>query len=161
MLAYLIAAGCCVLAARRAPPRDRALWLTLAGALALLACNKQLDLQSFFTQMMRDFAQRGGWYAHRRQAQLAFLAGLTLAGTAVLAWLAVRMRASAAGIRLAVIGIGCLFLFVLGRAASFHHVDAALGWPAGPTRLSSVPEIVGSLLVGLGALHAAWDQRSR
>lgn len=158
--AYLIAAALCVVTARTADRADRQIWLILACILALLAGNKQLDLQSVFTQLARELAMAGGWYERRRQAQLAFLAALALAGAVILATIAVRMRGSRTGLKLALVGLACLFLFVLGRAASFHHVDAALGWDVGPLKFTIVPELIGSLLIGAGAVRAGRSKRA-
>ena len=155
MLAYLTAAACCFLAVRRAAPADRRLWLILGSALTILACNKQLDLQSHFTNAMRDLAHTGGWYAHRRLAQFMFLLALAISGALIAVWLVIRMRRSEPGLKFAVAGLLCLILFVVGRAASFHHLDEALGWQMGRIRLNVVPELAGSLLVAFGALRAA------
>ncbi|MDP1524150.1 MAG: hypothetical protein Q8M10_13440, partial [Methylotenera sp.] len=46
-------------------------WLYLAVFLFLLCINKQLDLQSWLTQTIKDSALAHGWYEHRRSLQAA------------------------------------------------------------------------------------------
>jgi hypothetical protein len=62
-------------------------WLLITGALVLLGINKQLDLQSWFTEVGRDLARAQGWYEGRRSVQALFVAALVflgLIGTTVL-----------------------------------------------------------------------------
>ena len=103
-----------------------AFWLLAFVLVAALGINKQLDLQSLFTQVLRDAAQVQGWYDDRRRYQFGFV--LAIAGTSVVsigtvAWI---MRAVLDRVWLAVIGLGALSSFVVIRAASFHHVDLLL-----------------------------------
>jgi hypothetical protein len=51
----------------------------------------------------------------------------------------------------ALLGIGFLLTFVLVRAASFHHMDALLGY--GRVRLNWVLELSGITLVAMSALR--------
>jgi len=130
-------------------------WRLLLVALVLLGINKQLDLQSAFTELARLMAFQQGWYAERRQAQLAFIAGsaimgLTLlAATAHLIWGAPRATWWALG------GSAALVLFVLVRAASFHHVDEWLGRSLAGLRVNWLLEAGGLLLIGA----SAWRRR--
>ena len=45
------------------------LWRALGFALIALGINKQLDLQTLFTQVGREYARSGRWYEHRRAVQ--------------------------------------------------------------------------------------------
>ena len=101
-------------------------WLLAFVVVTALGINKQLDLQSLFTQVLRDAAHVEGWYEDRRRYQFAFV--LAIAGTSVVsigtvAWI---MRAVLYRVWLAVIGLAALSSFVVIRAASFHHVDTIL-----------------------------------
>src|SRR3712207_4883602 len=62
-------------------PADRrtlvGFWCLTAVVLVLLGINKQLDLQTWFIQVMRDLAKEQGWYEARRQYQIEFVVGLT------------------------------------------------------------------------------------
>ncbi len=130
-------------------------WKLLLVALVLLGINKQLDLQSAFTELARLIAIQQGWYAERRQAQVAFIAGgailgLTLlAATTYLIWGAPRATYWALG------GSAALVLFVLVRATSFHHVDELLGRSLAGLRINWLLEWAGLLLIGA----SAWRRR--
>jgi hypothetical protein len=121
-----------------APPeaanqRDLArLWLLITAAMAFLCVNKQLDLQTFFTEVMRDMAHSEGWYNERRKLQVAFIYSIMvvgLGGTLAIAFLLRKVLSRVLG---AVFGMGALASFVVIRAASFHNVDillsTGLGW---------------------------------
>jgi predicted RNA-binding Zn-ribbon protein involved in translation (DUF1610 family) len=56
-------------------------WLYLAALLFFLGINKQLDLQSWFTEMMRNRAHAYGWYAYR---QSVLLGAIGLLGVGIL-----------------------------------------------------------------------------
>ncbi|WP_022685087.1 hypothetical protein [Sphingomonas phyllosphaerae] len=126
VVAYLAAAAwCAALAWRhaRGPRLDRWFWGALALMTLALGINKQLDIQSLFTQVLRDEARLHGWFAERRVLQAAFILATGFAG-AVLAvvawkWLPVLHR----NMRTALIGLIFVYTYVMIRAASFHHVD--------------------------------------
>jgi len=103
---------------------EKRLWWCLLLGLVVLGVNKQLDLQTAFTEMSRMVAHAHGWYEDRRRVQLAFIAawsvmGLTLC--AILVWVSFGMPNSTI---MALCGAVFLVVFVGIRAASFHHVDA-------------------------------------
>jgi hypothetical protein len=130
VVAYLAAASCCAgLAWRhaRGPRLDRWFWGVLALMTLALGINKQLDLQSLFTQVMRDEARLHGLFAERRILQAAFIFAVGIAGAvlAAAAWwsLAVLHR----NMRVALVGVIFVYTYVLIRAASFHHVDFFIG----------------------------------
>jgi hypothetical protein len=101
-------------------------WLAIAAMLAALGINKQLDLQSLVTVIGKRVAIEGGWYERRRAVQVAFiLVCAAMAGGAM--WVvARRLRGSWARYRQPTLGAAGLAVFVLVRAASFHHIDDAL-----------------------------------
>ena len=95
--AYAVAACLAVLAYRscrseairleRTSPRDARNERLLAASgcwpcmtLTALGINKQLDLQSLFTQVLRDAAHLQGWYDDRRRYQFAFVVVIAAAG---------------------------------------------------------------------------------
>ncbi len=101
-------------------------WFWMFVALSLLGINKQLDLQSLFTEVMRDMARSQGWYDERRKYQVEFIvviSAASLLGVGVTAFVLRRVWRHA---RIAVLGMGWLLAFVVIRAASFHHVDLLL-----------------------------------
>ncbi|HVZ33497.1 MAG TPA: hypothetical protein VG963_13790, partial [Polyangiaceae bacterium] len=48
-------------------------WGLVLAAMILLGINKQLDLQTLFTEIGRDLAHAQGWYETRRRYQVAFI----------------------------------------------------------------------------------------
>ncbi|WP_310498859.1 hypothetical protein [Sandarakinorhabdus sp.] len=136
----------------RAPPRERLFWTLAALAMLALGINKQLDLQTALTAFGRQWARSGGWYEQRR----AFQAGLVMAAVVAaviaagaLGWL---VRGLRAGVIVALAGLCLLGLFVLIRAASFHHIDVALRTAVLGLKLHAVLELAGIAVVIAGAL---------
>jgi len=158
--AYLVAAGLCAAYARRtdrvcAADRfrlHRRFWWTLAAIMLLLGINKQLDLHTLLTSAGRQLARTQGWYLHRRTFQMWFVVGITIAGVLLLIWLAWTFRRVRWQYALPLFGIMFLFAFVVIRVASFHHVDAILGWRPGGVRMYWVLELGGIVCVGASAL---------
>ena len=123
------------------------LWAGLALTMLGLGINKQLDLQSWFTQVARDLLVGQGLYEHRHAYQQAFIAvvGCTgLMGVGILSFVAVRRRWPI----LPVAGATLLVTYVVIRSASFHHVDRIINLSVPGARLSSVLELVGIAMIG-------------
>jgi hypothetical protein len=166
VVAYFYAAWLCLQAYRsarslRAPGRLTAAWSLLTLLMIALGFNKQLDLQTLLTVVARRWALRGGWYERRRTVQVEFIETLAVCGVAALtagAWL---MRRHLREIGLA--GFGAIFIvvFVLVRAASFHHVDSFLHAGPGGLRMNWILELGGIALIGVGALRFLGLQRRR
>lgn len=151
---YIAAAVLCGVAARRdssraPPPR---FWEGLAAILLLLAANKQLDLQSLLTQVVRDWTKAHGWYERRRELQAAFIFAVAAIGLAALLVVPYIIRRQEMPRRIALAGLIFLYCFVLVRASSFHHVDWALGVTLLSVRINWLLEIGGIVIVALGAL---------
>ena len=102
-------------------------WLWLTWGMLLLGINKQLDLQKLVTRFGRDLAYLLHVYARRRPLQVAFIGLVTLCGLAVVGATAAKMKGLRPRYFIALVGIGFLAVFVIVRAASFHHVDVLLG----------------------------------
>ncbi len=102
-------------------------WHYLAAFLLLLGINKQLDLQTYFTELMRDRAYNYGWYQFRRPVQIAFIVTIGLGMT--IALISLRLFLANLWRRYTITWIGIILLctFILMRAASFHHFDIFIG----------------------------------
>lgn len=151
---YLAAALLAGLAAARSEGRERAFWLFAALCLLLLGLNKQLDLQTLLTGWGRDLAREQGWYRERRPFQKAVI---LICGTSVMlagAWIAWACRGLRAAVWVTLTGLALLALFVLVRAASFHHLDVALRTLVWGEKLHVVLELAGIAVAGLGAVLA-------
>ena len=154
--AYLLAAWLAVRAAMQATVlqevRERLFWRAAAMLLVLLGVNELLDLQTLLTALVRDHAKANGWYGQHRQVQYAFVLALGAVGALLglaAVWFTRRMHAT---VSLALAGLVFIGVFVLIRAASFHHLDDLLGrgWPV--FNWGSLQELAGILIVGVAAL---------
>ena len=157
VVAYAASFVLCVLAFRKIRAgvyrREAILWIILAAMMLLLGVNKQLDLQTWFTQVARDYLQGQGQYERRRAYQGAFILAAGLAGVGavgLLGWLAYRRRWPLPPVA----GATFLVSYVIVRAASFHHVDQIINLSIPGARLSSVIELVGISIVGTSAFRA-------
>jgi hypothetical protein len=147
-----------LLAARNAAAARRSsvptgFWIALAALMVLLGLNKQLDLQSWFGQTGRDLAIAQGWYHARRQVQVAFLIVLAASVLLLLLW----ARRAWAGLwgdyRWAFLGVTLLMVFIVIRAASFHHSDELIGIDLGGTQAGRALELVGIVVIAAACLH--------
>lgn len=153
--AYAVAVLLCYLCQRQSPPGlARRFWWGLALLMLALGINKQLDLQTWLTEVGRDLALQQGWYPHRRVVQAVFIAAIGGCGLGVGVWLARRLRDLDTFARRAGYGLVVLGVFVMVRAASFHHVDMLLGFSWNSIAVNAVLE-----LGGIGAIvHSAWGR---
>ena len=151
--AYAAAAVLCALCASRGhdDATDRRIWRVIAVLMLLLGVNKQLDLQSWFTQTGKDLALAQGWYDQRQWVQLSFIAGLVAAALLWQWWLYRVFRQRGAELRWAAVGLVFLAAFVVVRAGSFHHVDRALHLELGQLRLNAVLELGGIACIAVAA----------
>lgn len=172
VLLYLLAALLCWLAARyaegsdgsiaerglwrrRERGRDKRFWRCLVFGFAALAINKQLDLQSLLTEIVRSQALGHGWYDHRRFWQGAFVGTIALCGLAVALAGVIGLRRRAASVRFALVGVLFTLCFVMTRAASFHHIDHFLAARIGGWGMNWLLEWAGILTVAAAALSYA------
>lgn len=160
VLAYFVAAFVCYGLRRRFSPNadrvrrgERRFWTVLAAVLLFLCINKQLDLQTAMTELFRMVFRQGGWYENRRIFQLAFILAMA-AGFPVAAYAVFRAtRRLPSSSRLAGLGLVLIAVFVLVRAASFHHVDRLLAARLLHFKLNWLLELGGVAVVLVGALR--------
>jgi hypothetical protein len=149
---YLAAALLCGLHFRAATiPRERIFWLFAATTMLAMGINKQLDLQTMLTAMGRNWAREGGWYEQRRTFQAFFILAVAIVVTGGTAWLARLVRGLNMAVYTALAGLGLLALFILIRAASFHHLDVAMRTGIFGLKLHTVLELAGIAVVIAGA----------
>lgn len=142
--AYALATWVCYRCKRDAPEAlSRRFWLGMALTMALLGINKQLDLQTWFTQTGRDFALEYGWYERRRMVQIFFIVWLALAGLVLHLRLWRWLKALDRYARLAAMGLVLLGFFVVVRAVSFHHIDKLLGFKMENVSMNAFLELGG------------------
>jgi hypothetical protein len=133
--------------------RERRFWILTSAILVALAVNKQLDLQTLLTITARCNAQLEGWYAVRRIVQETFIFLVAAGGCVVLGLLALLLRGILGRVWPALLGLGFVCVFVVIRAASFHHVDVLLGSFAAGIKINWLLELPGPILVTLVALR--------
>lgn len=137
--------------------REKWFWHMLFLGLVMLGINKQLDLQSALTEIGRMLADQQGWYENRRQVQVAFIVGIGLMGGTVFAATLNLIWGAPAATLWALLGSAGLMLFVVIRAASFHHIDEMLGRDISGLRINWMLEM-GMLLV---IIASAWRRRGQ
>lgn len=153
VISYLLCLWLAVRVLRRRPAAAaRGLWLVIAGLMAFLALNKQLDLQTALTATGRCMAHAQGWYDSRYLVQLAFIAGLVLGVVLALVWATKSLRGHMRGNRLALVGLTVLCGFVLVRAVGFHHVDMLISADFANIKYNFWFENAGLLLIAINAL---------
>ncbi|MGZ8900755.1 MAG: hypothetical protein ACXW3Z_11720 [Limisphaerales bacterium] len=163
VVAYFGAAYLCgreLMKARRINgPREKTFfWATLTILLVFLGFNKQLDLQTLLTLTARRIAIAQGWYEKRRIVQIVFVSVVGIAG--VFTILAMRLLVwKHRDLRLPLIGFVVLLVFVVARAASFHHIDQLINFRMGWVRMNWVLELGAIALVAWGALIARKQSR--
>ena len=91
--------------------------------MAFLALNKQLDLQTAMTDIIRRQAKATGWYTQRQEYQMLFITSMAVLGLAIAGALAWWVRNEAWPIKTGAVGLMLTMAFVTVRAASFHHHD--------------------------------------
>ena len=138
--------------------RSKRVWLAVAVLMMCLCINKQLDLQTLFTAVGREIAKGAGWYAYRRTVQAWFVAALATVSLAALVAAGWALRREWRRRRLALIGLAILVGFVLVRAASFHHLGAALDWELEGPAFQTVPELLGIACIAISAANALFHE---
>jgi hypothetical protein len=126
-------------------------WSTVCLLMIRLGINKQLDLQSLFTEVGRQVARTQGWLDQRRTIQFWFIVAF---GTTVLGGFlsfAIIRRDLFRRFMLAFTGLFFLLSFIVVRAASFHHFDVMLGFRLFGAKMNWVLELTGIyLIIGAG-----------
>ena len=131
---------------------ERRFWRITSVLLVFLAINELLDLQTLLTLVGRAHAKAYGWYGARRPVQFAFIVSLALLAVIAGATMLWRMRRANGAVQLALAGLGFLGMFILVRAASFHHVDDLLGRGNSHFPWGSIQEMAGILSIAAAAL---------
>lgn len=154
--AYLIAASLCAMASRAAwltrQSRERVFWNATSVLLIFLGVNELLDLQTVLTEVGREHAKANGWYGQHRQFQYIFIVSLALMATIIGTLTLVYTRKTNSSVRVAFVGLVFIGMFVLARAASFHHFDEILGRSAIIFDWGSMQELFGIAIVASAAL---------
>ena len=129
------------------------IWYSLAALLLFLGINKQLDLQSWFTAVVKAVAWEQGWYAFGQRAQVYFLVGFGLVGltaVAIVGWL-VRDHWRRYGLIL--LGFLIILRFFVVRIGTFYGIALPeLSRYTGGVRINWLLELAGVAVIALSAL---------
>ncbi|MCI0537564.1 MAG: hypothetical protein L0Z50_20310 [Verrucomicrobiales bacterium] len=159
VVAYFVAAAFCfrlaLIVRARVPGEGRKqfciFWTAFAVLMTFLGVNKQLDLQTWLTQVGRRMAENEGWYEYRRPVQALFVVFVAVAGFTLLVCLVRLARSTLRHSWVALAGAVFLGCFILVRAASFHHVDGLLKTDFRGVKANWVLELGGIFWITLGA----------
>jgi hypothetical protein len=122
-------------------------WSMICLLMILLGINKQLDLQTLFTEVGRQIAKAQGWMDQRRIVQFWFIVAFgTMALVAFLSF-AIILRGLFRRFMLAFTGLFFLLSFIFIRATSFHHFDEILGFTLLGAKMNWVIELTGIYLI--------------
>ena len=124
-------------------------WLLLSFFLIALGINKQLDFQTLLTQIGRDLAKSQGWYEYRRIFQLVFIIEIGLVGIVALTAFNKTYRNTCSSIKTALTGCIILFVFILMRASSFHHIDILINIKLAGIKMNWILELGGLAVIGI------------
>jgi hypothetical protein len=122
-------------------------WQSISLSFLALGINKQLDLQTAFTELGRVIAHYQGWYEQRQSVQLLFIVLVAAICLVVTIVLLIWVRKAPPQTWVGLIGTMMVLGYVLIRAASFHHVDRFIGSTVLGLRWNWLIEITGILLV--------------
>jgi hypothetical protein len=163
--AYLAAASLCAFASQACVAGRRVhssesrrlafFWGVIAAGLTLLAINKQLDLQTVFTDALRGQAQRDGWYEQRRGLQALFVlvsGGIAVGGL----WLLVRVLGPRWREHLLLLG-GLVVLsgYLMLRVADIERVGEMTGVSLAAEGLRWAVEWTGLVMIFVAAWRRA------
>lgn len=132
---------------------SRATWILVTLLMGFLCINKQLDLQSLFTDIGRVISWKQGWYEQRREFQKWFVLGVLAASVLTTMVLVLRFRGFWQRHFLLSAGLVFLLTFIAVRAISFHHVDVLLKSRVVGVKMNWFLELTGIALVWLAALR--------
>ncbi|WP_317932492.1 hypothetical protein [Halioxenophilus sp. WMMB6] len=129
------------------PRRQRGLWWVLLVCLILLGINKQLDLQTLFTELGRALSREQGWYGQRRVVQRLFIDGVVVTSIIVTLALFYYYRGLLGRNILALSGFVFVVGYVLIRATSYHNTDHFIHTKLGGLEMNWILECFGLLLI--------------
>lgn len=141
--------------------RAKTFWLFLCLAMAFLAVNKQLDLQSLLTATGRCISRQQGWYEDRRSVQRGFIEALLVIIVVVLAGSLFWMRHDLRRNGMALLGLVLVAGFVAVRAVSFHHFDEVINFRVRDVRFNVIFELAGLVLIAVNALFLLMGKGTR
>lgn len=154
LLAYFLTSMLCAFGAlsQLFQRRDFFFWLLLTLLLIFLGLNKHFHLHNYITEMLRGLAKSHGWYGERRRVQMLFIVMLGLLLPIIFFIFRTMLAQLWLRYRIIITGSVLLIIFIVVRAASFHHVQAILYTNIGSIRLYQLIELLIISLIFIGSL---------
>jgi hypothetical protein len=137
---------------RKADREFFVVWSMVTLLTILLGINKQLDLQSLFTEVGRQIARAQGWMDNRQIVQFWFILAFGTAAIGIFLLFVIMFRDLFRRFVLAFTGVFFLLSFIIIRACSFHHFDAMLGFRFFEFKMNWLLELTGIYLILIGGL---------
>ena len=131
-------------------------WGLVIVMFVALGINKQIDLQTWLTDVGRRMSMAQGWYEQRAMVQTIFVLVIAVSGVVALSVLLKLTRDLLPRHVLAFVGLAILAVFLIMRAASFHDLEAVIRLEILGMRLSWYLEMSGVLCVGTCAVRNYW-----
>lgn len=126
-------------------------WLLISTIMIVLGINKQLDLQTLFTEVGRQLSNAQAWYDQRRVVQFLFIMVLSAAILTAFIWFAVTFRDLFRRFVFAFCGLFFLLSYMIMRAAAFHHFGEVIQYDIEGIQMKWVLELAGIyMIVGAG-----------
>ena len=135
-------------------------WIMLSVLFVFLGINKQIDMQTWVTDVGRRIAMSQGWYEQRGRVQTLFVLLVAIGGLTTLTILLKLTRELLPRHVLAFFGLILLAYYMLVRASSFHDLDAAMRIEIMAVRVSWMIEMGGIICVGACAVMNSWWHKS-
>ena len=131
----------------------RLFWWLITFILIALGINKQLDLQSLFTDIGRAISKSQGWYDQRRNVQFWFVVLLGIIGLGFMIFAVKLVTKILRESWLALVGLIFLMTFIFIRAVSFHHFDEVINFRLVGIRMNWVLELSGIFCILISAIR--------
>lgn len=159
--AYCVTALSCYLCNRRyASVAQGRFWFVMTVCMLVLAVNRQIDLQFWLTEILRDTAYDYGWYENRRMVQAGFIVCLTASTILMRTWLIQKLAKHSKYVHRALAGMLLLAFVLILRACSFHYVDEILEISLDRVSVYEFLELCGLGAIMWASTSRLWDVRN-
>jgi len=128
-------------------------WGMISLLMMLLGINKELDLQSLFTEVGRQIARAQGWMDQRRIVQFWFIMAFGAAAIGAFLSFVIIRRDLFRRFTLTFTGLFFLLCFIVIRAAGFHHFDEMLRFRVFVARMNWLLELIGIYMIFLAGVQ--------
>ncbi len=154
MALFLVAAGLCASVAARCDKREKMFWALAAATALAFAANVHLDLHVLPKSIGHCMAQAQGWYDRKEAARSVFIAGAVIVAGALALMAVWRFRRQMAANIILVLGFALTGGVQASKGFGRKGWDKLYDIPFGPFRLPDLPDVIGAVLMIIGAALA-------